>query len=283
MQFHFRLMPFEEIPPWGTAQGHPNLSWFGLTLGWFWIEVGDQELFRYTRKALEHWQRQDPDAEPLLLPYEDYQVARYWEDLLEMLPAILDPLPDDLAGRVAHPKGWQDWQDRALRWQKGDEDEVAWDAYYSAVGWWERRTWDAGHLAYPPRLWLWRVGETVYVRWDNRDVIVDGLPVWEAQQGEYRLPVSEFLAAVESFHAGFLNEMGQQVDVVRAAWPLTDVEIDLDALEREQSERRGKLEPAVNPWAREVRRTHTWEQARVAIASIEQTEEWEDASLNENG
>lgn len=28
-----------------------RLSWFDLTDGWFWLEVGDKELFRYTESA----------------------------------------------------------------------------------------------------------------------------------------------------------------------------------------------------------------------------------------
>ena len=85
-------------------------------------------MFRYTREALEHWTAQQvqagaPFPPPHFLPYEDYQVARYWEDLLEMLPDILDPIPDDFAARVADAEGWRAWQDRAQSWHEEQEQE----------------------------------------------------------------------------------------------------------------------------------------------------------------
>ena len=74
-------------------------------MGWFWIAAGDQELFRYTDAALAYVASQNPDLPPPALPYDDYQVARYWEDLMEMLPEILDPVPTDLAAHVADTGG----------------------------------------------------------------------------------------------------------------------------------------------------------------------------------
>lgn len=248
------MLPVDDIPAWGTEHGRPTLSWFGLTLGFFWIEIGGQELFRYTGEVLDHWQRLSPEVGPPSLPYEDYQVARYWEDLLDMLPAILDSLPADFAARMDDPQGWKDWQDAANRWQaRSDENEAAWDSCYAAVAWQGHRTWDAGHLAYPPRIWLWRVEDTIHIRWDNRDVISDGLLVWEARHGECILPVSVFLSAVESFNDRFLFEMEERVNAIERTWPRTDVEIDVASLVRDQVYRMGLLKPAIDPWVAQVR------------------------------
>lgn len=270
MKFHFRLMPVDAIPPWGTERGRPTLSWFSLTLGYFWIEINGQELFRYAGEVLAHWEEMYPEAYTLSLPYEDYQVARYWEDLLQMLPAILDPLPADFAERMTDPQAWMDWQDEAYRWQaRSDDDESAWDAYYAALAWHGQRTWDAGHLAHPPHIWLWRVEDTIHIRWDNRNVTLDGLPVWEARQGEHTLPVSEFLAAVERFDSSLLSEMQERVDDLVFAAGRPGVEIDLAALLQAQLYRTTLLKSAIDPWVAGVRRGFSWEEMRDAIRRIE--------------
>ncbi len=271
VQFHFRLKPILDIAPWGTADDL-YLHWFGLTDGWFWIEVGEHELFRYSQAALNYWKQQYPDASLSSLPYEDYQVVRYWEDLLRMLPNILDPLPADFAARVADIPGWQTWQDRADHWREASDDRAVWDLHYAAVAWWGHRSWHAGHLSHPPRIWLWRVEDAVHIRWNNTDVTIDGIPVWEARQGEVTLPLSAFLVAVASFHDRFLAEMELRVNAIAESWPRPEVKIDTAALLREQTDRLGWLAKAVTPMAREARRAFSWEVVRSAMASVERAQ-----------
>jgi len=266
MQFHFPLMPIEEIPLWGSADS-PSLHWFGLTFGWFWIEIDGQELFRYTQAVLNHWARDYPGAS-FALPYEDYQLARDWEDMLDMLPAILDPLPQDIALQVADGPIWERRYRQAYEWQRQEEDDTtAWETYYTAFSWWGQRHWNASHLVHPPRLWLWRVGDHVHARWDNRGIVLEGIPVWEAQQGEAIVPVSEFLAAVETFHTQFLTAMEQRVEAIRAA-PPPGVTIDCAQLQHEQQDRFGWLATALAPSAREARREFSWEETRAALSTI---------------
>lgn len=269
MDFQFRLTPPHDVAPWGGEGRRATLSWYGLTDGWFWIEIGGQELFRYSAEALDYWTQQDPTRQPASLPYENYQVARYWEDLLTLLPAVLDPLPAELAARVADAASWTNWQRAALQWQEAQTDDAAWDTYYTALGWWGDRTWDAGHLTFPPRLALWRVAETLHVRWDNRQVAVDGRPVWTALEGEVTLPVSEFVAAVTAFDHRLLVEMEGRVEALTAS-PLPDVDINLEALRREQHDRSGWRAAALRPEATQPRAKANWDEVRVALQVLDQ-------------
>ena len=103
MLFQFHLRPLEEVEPWGKDPA--TLHWFGLSDGWYWWQAGPQQLFRYTQSALDHWAAESPgDSKPL--PYVDYQVVRPWEDLLDALPDVLAPVPDDLAERFQDPDKW---------------------------------------------------------------------------------------------------------------------------------------------------------------------------------
>ena len=56
MLFNFRLKNTEDIAPWSTPSKGDALSlhWFGLTDGWFWIDIGGQQLFRYSQQILDH-------------------------------------------------------------------------------------------------------------------------------------------------------------------------------------------------------------------------------------
>jgi hypothetical protein len=100
--------------------------------------------------------------------------------------------------------------------------------------------------------------------------MVCDVPVWTAQQGQCILPVSDFLAAIESFHSRFLYEMGHRVNDAVAAWPHPEVAIDSDALLRGQADRSEWLKPAIEPWAAKVRRAFSWEQVRAGLIILEQ-------------
>ena len=208
MLFHFSLRPLEEVEPWGGDQ--PALHWFGLSDGWWWWQVGTQKLFRYSPVVLAHWSADFPSY-PKPLPYVDYQVVRPWEDLLDRLPDILAPVPDYLAERITDTEAWQGLQDKAWAWAEAHNDEHSWDACNVAFLWWSERKWDAGYLRQPPKVWLWVQGDTLHLRWDNRAVKLDALPVWDATTGEITMPVCAFVEEVESFHERFMAAMSERV------------------------------------------------------------------------
>ncbi len=160
IQFHFQLKNVEDIHPWGDNP--PKLHWFGLTDGWFWIEADGQELFRYT--AAINWGYANSYLQSLSpLRYENYQVSRYWEDVLEMLPVILDTVPIDLAPRLEQSFHWQEWADGANQWYRQRNDDDALNVRDVALRWWWKRKWGAFHLSNPPNIWLWTFGETTYI------------------------------------------------------------------------------------------------------------------------
>jgi hypothetical protein len=86
MLINFTLVHVEKIEPWGTPE-NPALRWFGLTDGQYWIQAGNSTLFEYNQPVQTAGGPQ----------YCDYQVVRLHEDLLEMLPYILEPIPPSLA------------------------------------------------------------------------------------------------------------------------------------------------------------------------------------------
>ena len=93
ISFRFVLRPVDEVGLGGSADGPKRLHWFGLTDGWYWIDIGHHELLRLHESV-------DRLDDPKL-PYVDYYVVRLWEDLLDVLPVVLDPVPLDLFALLA--------------------------------------------------------------------------------------------------------------------------------------------------------------------------------------
>ncbi len=262
MLFGFKLRQLEEVQPWGSDE--PTLHWFGLTDGWYWWQVGGQQLFRYSQPRIERWVVEYPKFGEEL-PYVDYQVVRPWEDLLDCLPDVLDPVPDDLAQRIGNIEELEALNDKAFLWAAEKNDEAAWDLQELAFRWLWNRGWDSGYLRCPPKIWLWTQGETFHLKWDNRNVIDEGVPVWDAAFGEITMPVIEYVAEVTSFHERLMAAMAERVDAVRsgAFWPETAV--NLDGLIKEQENRATWLQNTLT-----MRQQHQdWDEVRAAISTIE--------------
>lgn len=199
------------------------------------------------------------------MPYEDYQLARLWEDLLQCLPAVLDPVPDDLVQHTQDMEKWNSLRERLWAWASEKDDDEAWDLQDDALRWWSERSWDAGYLRCPPKIWLWTQGDTFHLRWDNRAVIRDGLPVWDATYGEITMPVTAFVEEVRYFHERLMAKMAERVTAVRAGQMRPDIEIDLDWLAQEQQDRSSWLTNALDRRPPE----QNWDKVREAISTME--------------
>ncbi|MGO8670111.1 MAG: DUF5984 family protein [Capsulimonadaceae bacterium] len=250
MLFNFELFPLDSVVT--SDRMEEGLDWSGLTTGWYWIDAGGSELYRYSEAMCSH--SATVHSEPRH-PYDECRLVRPWEDLLQRLPAFLTPIPEEFATRVESSDSWNARVEQAARWADDSDDQVdqgdrqdTWERFdlsEKALSWWWDRTWDAHHLSHPPRIWIWTVGETTRLRWDNRESMFEGHPVWDAQTGEVSMPAGEFIAEVNSFHGRFLAEMQERVAAVKRNWTGSDVHTDVDSLDREQQERSGRLAAAL--------------------------------------
>ena len=262
MLFHFKLHPLEEVKPWGGDK--PTLSWFGLTDGMCWWEVGKQQLFRYSQAWIDHWVAEYPKLNQEL-PYVDYQVVRPWEDLLDHLPAILDPVPDDLIRRTQDKEQWQRLRENAWIWAEGQDDESSWDLQDIAFRWWSERGWNSGYLSHPPDITLWSQEDTFHLQWDNQSVLYNNFAVWDATFGEITMPTTAFMEEVTSFHERLMAAMAERVDAVLAGALRPEIAVNLDWLVKEQEDRATWLQNTLT-----MRQQHQdWNEVRAAISTIE--------------
>ena len=194
--FEFELKPVKEIGPWEN-EGKEHLNWYALSDGSFRIRAGNQVLFRYTEDILRHWQANQQDV--------DYPIAQIARDILgssgpasASLPDFFESIGSNWSCLSAFKKSSRDHED-----------------YYEAFRWLGERSPDTGYFAACPNVSFYRIKDDIVVAWDNRDKVVDGIPVWRAQTGSILLPVYDFKRECREFLMRFLGEMElriQQID-----------------------------------------------------------------------
>ncbi|MFC8078740.1 DUF5984 family protein [Streptomyces sp. NPDC057307] len=200
IEFRFGLTPVKDIQPWGGDT--PSLSWFSLTDGWYDMVADGPHLLRY------------PDGTCV-----DYYVVRLWEDLLDALPAALEPVPRDLLPFIAGGHS---------TWLATDSPDTE-----AAAGWYGQHSLDMGYLRSAPHIRWWRTvsqagGDLMTVTWTHAQDVDDG---------RVTLPTTHFVAAVTNLHHDLLAAMEARVTTLEATGPPPGVAIDLPHLRHEQQDR----------------------------------------------
>jgi hypothetical protein len=237
MLFQFQLRPIDDVVPWGS-EGDYSLSWFGLTDGWYWLKCGEEELFRYSDVLLAKWKHEG--LQPTDLPYVDYQIVRLWEDVLEMLPEALAPVPMELLRKMSPSIEALQWREQIAEFVFSDEREVSkpTEVHFDlATGWLQDRKLDVLYLNGGPKIWLWTDGTTMFIHWNNSNLTLAGLNKWASIKGTYSMPLETFIEEVRSFDRRLIEAMEKRVQAIRDLWNRPSIQIDKIALLAEQKER----------------------------------------------
>lgn len=248
MLINFTLAPIEKIHPWGEP-GSYSLHWFGLTYGEYWIQAGEAALFEYGDQQ-----------------YCDYQVVRLYEDLMEMLPYILEPVPESLVPYISSESA-KAWQGAYEVWRDRNDDVLDSDHYWetadAAIVWSGKRRLDSAYLSPSANIVFWSDTEHVHIEWDNRDRKIDGKPAWSAVLGSYQMPRNEFIEEMKSFHVRLMDQMAARVEQVVAGCLPSEIQIDLPGLVKQHEMRTRSLDAALR-----VAPETDWQQIEKAIREI---------------
>jgi hypothetical protein len=248
--FNFSLAPLAEVVPWGEP-GAASLHWFGLTQGQYWIAADQDLLLEYSAEEV---------VRSGLPRFCDYYIVRLHEDLMDMLPSILEPVPGELA-----PWLQRTGRDALYAWEPEAEED--WHTRDLALSWISERTLDLGYLSPAADIRLWSDLTFVHIAWDNRGFVSGEALAWSALVGSIALERSMFEAQVRSFHARFMQKMAERVEAVLGGALDPVIAIDLHQLAREQERRERALEEArarlslSTDWAR-IRQAVSTAQAR---------------------
>jgi hypothetical protein len=177
MLFNFALRPITEIAPWGQVftpdartpeyLSHPYISWLQLTDGWYWIDTGQGELFRYSQANLDIWKERYPCHSWTESRYVDYYVVRLREDLLDMLPRALEPIPASLARAISAEGACQNWDRQVEATLASFPDDEALDLCHGAARWSGQRRLDSGYVVSGPRIYIGNDGVGGHPRTGN--------------------------------------------------------------------------------------------------------------------
>jgi hypothetical protein len=250
--FEFELARVEDIVPWGTSD-RPSLSWFALTDGRFRMPVGDQVLFEYSDEIMAHWGTGGRVA--------DYQIAAFAREMLGSVAAGSARLPKRIE-RLA-----SDWN-LLTALQRGadavDESDEADELAYAAWRWLGERSPWASYLVANPNFHFVRVGTQLRIHWDNRDRIVDGIPVWTAQLGVHAMPVESFVAECRDFAERLLSEMASRIESIEAGTVRARTALNTQSLREQQETWRAEFAS----YFREYNPDIPWHEAERALQLI---------------
>jgi hypothetical protein len=224
VRFRFELAAIDSIAPWGEPT-NPSLSWFALTWGDFWIDLGHDELFRYAPAALATW--------GLTNPYPDYQVAAFVRDIQSCVAPAITPLPVEIERLAADVYGLAERQSSTRRAADAMGTDEASDLYYAAWRWLGERSPCTAYLVQYPRFHFVRIGDEIQIGYDNRGCLIDGIPMWAAQIGAYRTSVDSFTAAVTEVSTALLDAMAERIDDIDRGRAVPQAPLEVASL-REQ-------------------------------------------------
>ncbi|GAB3932136.1 DUF5984 family protein [Micromonospora vulcania] len=244
LRIQFELRPLADVSPWGGDQ--PNLHWFGLTSGWYWIETDRHQMLRYSEQAVRRWD--------LSRPYPHYYVVRLWEDLLVLRWALAEPVPADIVRFVDGTFPRREFPD--------DDISADVDAAFDLQG--DHHLY-LGYLTDPPVINCWRHTDA------GRDLVTVSQRIPPTDQHtfagpeivEVTLPTAEFFAALHDFDRRLIAAMDERVTELERVGPPTGVELDLGLLRAEHVSRSRWLAERLT-----IPRRVDWDKVRSGIAEI---------------
>lgn len=190
--FNFQLKPVAEIYPWGEGEDR-YLNWFALSEGEFWIDVGNEVLFRYSDAICEHWKMSSV--------YPEHQIVEILSDMLDSAQCAMAPLPDFFESPA------RDWSE--LSDFKHDMAEHS--RHYDAFRWLGERSPATLYFVAFPNIAFYRVDDSIIIGWDNRHKKVDGISVWTADIGSFIIPVDRFWEECHQFVSRLLSAMDDRL------------------------------------------------------------------------
>jgi Family of unknown function (DUF5984) len=267
MLFDFILRPLKEVNPLGQP---PNLtlSWFWLTDGFYRLKVGSHYLLNYSDDYVKYCIENFPSFPET--SFVDYYIVRLWEDILDILPDVLEPIPEELCRFLEMSEtDWDSWRDKAVDWEEaqiksGQSEDDPFNIFCIAVELRRSRYLPSGHLQNSPRIWVWSTDSTVNISWDNQGIQDAGINVWSALRGNYQMHRDDFLKEIYAFHEKLFFEMGQRVEAICNDRELPEIYIDIEHLNYEQSDRATWLNAALS----KTPTFNNWQDVRSAINLI---------------
>ncbi len=238
--FEYKLKELKDVSMWGD-ESNKHLHWYGLTDGSYFFNLKDKKLFQYSDKIIEFWKK-DKNELNLETNYVTYQIARLHEDLLEIIPDILQPIPKDIFKYIENYEKQTKLQTHLQDlYESLDDESDLLDIYSLASDCLDLRRLSTGHLTNGPNIWFLLCDDIIYIRWNNENSTEKGIPIWSSLEGEITLTKDEFIAEVQLFHQRLMSDMDKRIQTIINSNPIPQITIDIDVLNEEHEKRKNTL------------------------------------------
>jgi hypothetical protein len=235
---------------------NPYLSWFALTWGDFWIDLGDVELFRYAPAALAAW--------GVTGEYADYQIASFVRDLRSCVAPALAPLPVEIERLAADVHALAELQSSTRRSADAMGTDAASKLYHVAWRWLGERSPWMSYLVQGPRFHFVRIGDEIEIGYDNRSCLINGVPVWTAQIGARRISVEAFATAMTEVSTSLIHAMATRIDDLDTGRAIPQAPIDVASLREQHATWERELSAELGPSTPDV----SWDRTLAALAAL---------------
>lgn len=233
--------------------------WFWLTDGFYWMNVGSQRLFEFSDVVIRYWDMEIESDEQKCM---DYQVVRFWEDMLEILPTIIQPVPK--AVHKLFLQSHENYQENLNKWLDYVEVEEnsgrykEYELLCSVPFFMNGYSLSTAHLSSSPFVCFWRYQENgkdkIWIGWDFTQTITDKnnhqeIPIWSATKGFFEIDYQDFMNEFQKFNDEFLNKMQERIDDILSSETLKSFyadNFDFSILQNEQNERKKSLLKTLN-------------------------------------
>jgi len=122
---NFKLKHPDLILPFGN-EPDTNLHWFGLTDSEYWLSLGDDSIYEYSKDFRQFNGVEGPS-------HVDYYLSRLAEDLMELFPIISEPIPDPLYDIVKNYSSLSKDYNKHLQLLKQSEAKTEWEPIVRAA------------------------------------------------------------------------------------------------------------------------------------------------------
>ena len=190
------------------------------------------ELFRYTEDILKYWQESRQ--------YPDYQIAAFARAVLSAAGPSMVALPPELETVAT------DWLRFCEFYRWVNEGTEFSDTHYAAFRWIGERSMDTGWLVQSPSIQFFRVQDRIVMCYDNRDKMIEKIPVWRESIGSVSIQIDDFRTAVEGFVTALLKAMDARIHAIETGIAKPRCAVDTSSLRHQHQsfieEFRGTME-----------------------------------------
>lgn len=266
--FQFELAPISSIEPWGNDKDGYSLSLYALTDGHFSVSVGNENLLQYTPEIVSRWH--------LSIEYANYQVACFARDILELVSAATSPIPKTFEAIVRDGllfRRLKEYPNKNFNKASSSSTSNTLETeilnlereYYKAFRWLGERSIWLNYLKASPDIWFVRLGDEIWIQWDNVFCQFECVDVWTARRGTYVLSVEAFIAECHSFSERLLSAMEYRVLSIESGYTHPKISLDASSLRKEFLEFKSEFEKSLSA---KYEADIDWEEAKRSIMNI---------------